>query len=120
MSQKKDFIFLEGLETRCVVGIFDWERKIKQKIRVDLIISVDVRRAAKRDRIEDTVNYKAIAKRLLYEIPRTRFHLVESLAEFIATLCLKEFGLSEVSVKLSKPGAIRSADNVGIQITRRR
>ena len=115
-----DRIFLTGLETRCIIGIFDWERKIKQKVLIDLEIPVDARRAARRDRVEDTINYKALSKRLLLEIRKTRFHLVESLAEFIARLCLKEFKLSAVTIRISKPGAIRHAQNVGVEITRRR
>ena len=114
-----DRIFLTGLETRCIIGIFDWERKIKQKVLIDLEIPVDARRAARRDRVEDTVNYKVLSKRLLLEIRKTRFHLVESLAEFIAHLCLKEFKLPAVTVRISKPGAIRHAQNVGVEITRR-
>ena len=116
----KDRIFIEGLETHCLIGIFDWERKVKQKILIDLEFPTDARKAAKRDRIEDTVNYKEIAKLLLQEIPKSRFQLVESLAEFIADLCLQKIGLPEITVRVSKPGAIRGSKNVGIVITRRR
>ena len=114
-----DRIYVEGLETRCVIGIFHWERKVKQKVRIDLQIPTDARQSAKRDQIDDAVNYKAIAKTILHEVPRTKFRLVESLAEFVANLCLKKFGLREVTVRISKPGAIRSAQNVAIEITRR-
>lgn len=120
MDSKKDFIFLEGLETRCVIGISDWERKIKQKVRIDLSFPVDARRAARRDRVEETVNYKRVAKRVLGEVGKSRFRLVESLAESVARLCLKEWGLGEIAVRVSKPGAIRGAKNVGVQITRKR
>lgn len=120
MDSKKDIIFVEGLETRCVIGIFDWERKVRQRVRIDLEILTDTHRAAKRDRIEDAVNYKAIVKRILRETQKTRFRLVESLAEFIARLCLKEFHLREVTVRVSKPGAIRGAKNVGVRISRRK
>ena len=120
MPRKKDFIFLKGLETRCVIGIFDWERRVRQRILIDLAIPIDARRAARHDRIADAVNYKAVAKRLLQAVPKTRFQLVESLGEFVAGLCLKEFGLREVTVRLSKPGAIRGAENVGIEITRKK
>lgn len=120
MNSKVDFIFLEGLKTRCVIGIFDWERKIKQTIWIDLQFPTDAGRSARRDRIEDAVNYKNIAKLILREVPKTRFRLIESLAVFIADRCLKEFGLGEITVRISKPGAIRGARNVGTQITRRR
>ena len=118
MDSKKDFIFIEGLETRCVIGIFDWERKVKQRVTIDLKIPTDTRRASRSDRIEDAINYKAIAKRILRETQKSRFQLVESLAESIATLCLKEFKLRWISVRVSKPGAIRGSKNVGVEITR--
>lgn len=120
MDSKKDWIFIEGLETRCVIGIFDWERKVKQKVRIDLEISTDAGHAARRDRVRDTVNYKQISKFVLAKVPKSRFSLVESLAEFIARSCLKEFDLGQITVRVSKPGAIRGAQNVGVQITRKR
>ena len=116
----KDRIFIEGLQTRCLIGIFDWERKVKQKILIDLEFPADVKKAARRDRIEDTINYKEIAKLLLREVPQTRFQLVESLAEFIAQRCLEKFNLAEITVRVSKPGAIRGSRNVGITVTRAR
>ena len=119
MNSKKDRIFIEGLEARCVIGIFGWERKVKQKVRIDLEIPTNARRAAKRDRVEDTLNYKKVAKRILAQVPKTRFELVESLAEFIARLCLEESGCREITVRVSKPDAIRGAQNVGVQITRK-
>jgi len=119
VDSKRDFIFLEGLKARSVIGIYHWERKIRQKILIDLVIPADTRRSARRDRIEDTLNYKALAKLILREVPKTRFQLVESLAEFIASLCLKNFPLPSVTVRVSKPGAIRGSRNVGVQITRR-
>ena len=116
----KDRIFLEGLQSQCVIGIFDWERRLKQKILIDLEFPTDTRKAARRDRIDSTINYKEIAKLLLREVPKTRFQLVETLAEFIAELCLKRFFLPEITVRVSKPGAIRGSQNVGVQITRKR
>ncbi|MBI4115269.1 MAG: dihydroneopterin aldolase [Candidatus Omnitrophica bacterium] len=118
MNSNKDRIFLEGLEARCVIGIFDWERKIKQRVLIDFEILTDAKRSAKRDNIKAAIDYKTLTKRVLSEVPKTRFKLVESLAEFIADLCLKEFGVREITVRVSKPGAIRGARNVGVQITR--
>lgn len=118
--KNRDTIFLEGLEARCVIGIFNWERKIRQNVLIDLGFLTDVGRAARGDRIEDAVDYKKIAKRIVREVSKSRFQLVESLAEFIAALCLKQFKLREITVRVSKPGAIRGARNVGVQITRKR
>ena len=120
MNSRSDRIFLEGLEARCVIGIFDWERRVRQKVLIDLEFAADTRRAARRDRIEDAVNYKSLAKRILQETRKSRFALVESLAEMIARLCLEEFKLREVKVRVSKPGAIRGARNVGVEIVRRK
>lgn len=102
-----------------MIGIFGWERKIRQKVLIDLELPADVRRAARRDRIEDAVNYKAIAKRILQVAGKSRYQLIESLAEKIASICLVEFHLPEVRVRVSKPGAIRGARNVGVEIYRR-
>ena len=120
MDSRKDSIFIEGLQTRCVIGIFDWEKRVKQKVLIDLEILTDARGAARRDRVEDTLNYKKVVKFLLARVQKTRFSLVESLAEFIARLALKEFNLRQITVRISKPGAIRGAKNVGVQITRKR
>ena len=120
LSRGTDRIFLEGLEVRCVIGIFGWERGVKQKVSIDLEFPADARRAAVSDQIGDTVNYKEIVKLLLREISKSRFQLIESLAEFIADLCLQKFNLGEIAVRVSKPGAIRGSRNVGIFITRKR
>ena len=82
----RDIIFLQSLEAKCVIGIFDWERKLTQKTLVDLEFSADIRKAAKRDRLEDTVDYKKIAKHTLAFISKSRFFLIETLAERLALL----------------------------------
>jgi dihydroneopterin aldolase len=115
-----DLIFIEGLEAKCKIGIFDWERKILQKIVLDLEFPADIRKAARKDRIEDTVDYKAIAKFTLRYIEKSEFFLIETLAERLAELLLKNFRMKEIKLRLSKPGALRSSKNVGIQIIRRR
>ena len=115
----KDRIFLTGLEVACIIGIFDWERKIKQKVRIDLEIPTDVRKAARRDRIEDAVDYKKIAKRTAAFVRASRFYLIETLTEKLAGMLLKEFRLKEIKLRVSKPGAVRGSENVGIEITRK-
>ena len=115
-----DKIFIRALKTEAIIGIFDWERQVKQTVIIDIEISADVRKAALSDSIEDTLNYKKIAKRVLTFVENSQFHLVETLAERIAMLILDEFGVSNVSITLSKPGAIRSSRDVGVMIERGR
>lgn len=115
-----DKIFLQGLEIKCIIGIFDWERKTRQKVRIDLEFPADIRRAAKSDRIENTLDYKRIAKRTIDFVSKSRFYLIETLTEKLAALLLKEFRLNEIKVRVSKPGAIRGAENVGIEIIRKK
>src|ERR1700721_3208212 len=100
-----DKIFIHALKTEAIVGIFDWERQVKQTVIVDLEISADVRKAALSDSIEDTLNYKRVAKRVLAFVEGSQFHLVETLAEHLAMLILEEFGVGWVRITLRKPGA---------------
>lgn len=116
----QDKIFIESLEARCRIGIFDWERKILQKILVDMEFPADIRKAAKRDRIEDTVDYKGITKHALNFISTSKFFLIETLAERLAAELLKKFRLSQIKIRLSKPGALRNSKNVGVEILRKR
>jgi dihydroneopterin aldolase len=115
-----DRIFLRDLRTEVIIGIFDWERRVKQTISIDLEIPADVRRAAATDRIEDTVNYKALAKRVLSFVEASECQLVETLAERVALLLLEEFDLDWVRLTLNKPGAIRSSRDVGVALERTR
>jgi len=115
-----DTIFLKGLTTETIIGIFDWEREIRQTIAVDLEMSADIRRAAATDHIDDTLNYKRVAKRVLAFVQDSRFQLIETLAERIAELILTEFAIDWVKVTLHKPGAIRHSRDVGVIIERSR
>lgn len=114
-----DKIFLEQLEVPCIIGIFDWERKVKQKLLIDLEMPVDARKAAKKDSIDATLDYKGIAKRCIDFISKSKYFLIETLAEDLAQLLLKEFKLANIMVRVSKPGAIRGSKNVGIEIFRK-
>jgi dihydroneopterin aldolase len=115
-----DKIFIHALKTETIVGIFDWERQVKQTVVMDIEFSADIRKAALSDSIDDTLNYKGVAKRVLAFVEESSFHLVETLAEHIAMLILEEFGVSWVSIALSKPGAIRSSRDVGVKLERTR
>lgn len=113
-----DTIFLHGLKIDAVIGIWDWEKRIRQTIEIDLDMAFDIRRAAETDNVEDTLNYKAVANRIKELVDTTQFELVETLIERIASLVMKEFDVPWVRVRLSKPGAIRGSRDVGVLIER--
>jgi dihydroneopterin aldolase len=119
-EDQTDAIFLHDLRIETVVGIWEWERRIRQTISIDLEMGADIRPAAATDRIEDTLNYKAVAKRLQEFVGNSDFQLVETLAERIAALVLDEFAVPWIRVRVSKPGAIRGARDVGVVIRRDR
>ncbi len=113
-----DKILIEGLEVRTVIGIYDWEREIRQMVRLDMEIAWDVSKAAASDAIEDTLDYKAVAKRLIAFIEGSSFGLIEALAESCAAIVVEEFGVPWLRLKLSKPGAVRGSENVAVLIER--
>ncbi|CAN5153922.1 dihydroneopterin aldolase [soil metagenome] len=115
-----DAIFLRELAVQTIIGIQEWERRVRQLVKIDLELSVDARRAAATDRIEDTLNYKLVATRIVDFVSQSEFRLVETLAENIAALVLREFAVAWVRVSVNKPGAIRNATDVGVRIERRR
>ena len=118
--ESHDRIFLRGLAVDCIIGFVDWERRVKQTVVIDLEMSIDCRRAAIRDDVADTLNYKTVAKRLSAFVAASSFNLVETLAERIAALILEEFGVAWVRITLSKPGAIRGSRDVGVTVERTR
>jgi len=116
-----DRIFVQGLELYCVIGLQPWERQVKQKVRIDLTMETDCRPAAAGDDASVALDYKAVSKRVQQLVEESGFRLVESLAETIAAAVLAEFPRAEsVRVRLAKPGAVRFADAVGVEIERRR
>jgi 7,8-dihydroneopterin aldolase/epimerase/oxygenase len=115
-----DKIFIRALKSEAIIGIYDWERQVRQTVLIDLEFSADIRRAALTDSIDDTLNYKRVAKRVLGFVETSRFQLVETLAEHIAMLVLEEFGVGWVRIVLSKPGAVRSSRDVGVTLERSR
>jgi dihydroneopterin aldolase len=115
-----DKIFIHALKTEAIIGIFDWERQVRQTVLLDIEMSADIRKAALTDSIADTLNYKGVAKRVLAFVEASQFHLVETLAESVAMLILEEFAVSWVGIVLSKPGAVRSSRDVGVVLERDR
>jgi dihydroneopterin aldolase len=113
-----DIVFLRGLRIETVIGIYDWEKGIKQPVILDLEMSTDVARAAASDRIEDAVDYKAVSKRLKQFVGEGRFELVETLAERCAEIIRTEFGVRWVRLTANKIGAVSDARDVGVTIER--
>ena len=103
-----DIVFLHGLKVETTIGIFAWEREIKQTVILDLELGTDIARAAHSDRIEDTLNYKELSKRIAQFTGAAQFQLVETLAEQVATLVLKEFEVSWLRLRINKRGALRN------------
>jgi len=115
---KTDIVFLHDLTIETVIGIYDWERKIKQSVIFDLDMATDVARAARSDHIDDAIDYKSVAKRLIEYVSEARFQLVETLAERVAEIVLTEFNVKWVRLRINKKGAVRYAGDVGVVIER--
>ncbi|HJL95578.1 MAG: dihydroneopterin aldolase [Gammaproteobacteria bacterium] len=113
-----DKVFINNLEVEAIIGIFDWEREVRQIISINLEMEFDNKIAAKSDDINDALDYKKVGKRVTAYVERSKYKLVESLAEQIAKLVLREFPVSSLTVSVTKPGAMRGSESVGIRITR--
>ncbi|MFO1506553.1 MAG: dihydroneopterin aldolase [Lysobacterales bacterium] len=113
-----DIVFIEDLRIETVIGIYDWERNIRQTVALDVEMAFDNTRPAASDRIADTLDYKAVAKRLIAFVEGSRFELVETLAERCAAIVREEFGVGWLRLKLSKPGAVTGSKAVGVVIER--
>lgn len=114
-----DIIFIRDLRIETVIGIYPWEREIKQTVSIDLELGTDIGKAAATDTIVSTLDYKAVSKRLIAFVGESHCFLLETLGERIAQLLLAEFQVPWLRLTLSKPGALRDAANVGIIIERR-
>ena len=113
-----DIIFLHGLKARCTVGVWEWERRIKQTLIFDVDLAADIRSAAATDELDDTLNYKAIARAIIAHVEASEYQLVETLAESVATLLIEEFKISWCRIKLNKGPAVRDVRSVGVIIER--
>jgi len=113
-----DIIYLKELKIDTIIGVYAWERQFKQTVILDLEMATDIRSAAATDNIADTLNYKAVAKRLIEFVSHSEFQLIETLAERVAEIVLTEFEVQWVRLCLNKRGAVRGARDVGIMIER--
>ena len=114
----KDLVLIEGLEIRTVIGIYDWEREIRQTVRLDLEMAWDISNAAESDEIDDALDYKSVSKRLISFVEGSSFGLIEKLAEECAQIVIGEFGVPWLRLKMSKPGAVHGAENFAVLIER--
>ncbi len=112
-----DTIFIRGLSVEAVIGVYDWEREIRQTLILDLDMANDSGRAAASDRIEDALDYHAVSERLRAYVGGSSFQLIETLAESCAALVREEFGVPWLRLTIHKPGAVQGAD-VGATIER--
>ena len=115
-----DIVFIRDLRIETVIGVYDWERKIRQTISIDLEMGTDVRPAAISDHIDDALDYKAVAKRMIQFIGESEFQLVETLAQRCADIILNDFQVPWLRLRVSKPGAVTGALDVGVLIERSR
>jgi len=113
-----DIVFLRGLRVDTVIGVYDWERRIKQTVILDFEMAADIRKAAATDDIKDALDYKAVAKRVEAFIKESEFRLVETLAERCAQIVRDEFNVPWLRLTLNKIGAVGCADDVGVIIER--
>ena len=113
-----DIVYIRDLRADCVIGVYAWERQVRQTLLIDLDLAADNRRPAATDRIEDALNYKAVAKRVVEYVGRSEFQLVETLAERLAEVLLEELKIPWVRVRVNKRGALRAAGDVGVVIER--
>lgn len=115
-----DRILIRDLAVRCILGISAEERRAKQDVVISLALSADLSRAGESDSFAEAIDYRAIKKRVLTLVEESQFHLLETLAESVARACLVTPGIVEVTVTVDKPGALRFARSVAVEIVRGR
>ena len=113
-----DIVFIHDLQIETVIGIYDWERKIRQTISLDIEMATDIGKAAASDNIDDALSYKTVAKRLIEFVEASEYELVEALAEKICSIVMDEFAVPWIKLTLHKPGAVRGSKSVGVIIER--
>lgn len=113
-----DLVYIRELEVETIIGIYDWEREIRQRINLDLDMGTDIRQAANTEDVDNTLNYKTVSDRLIEFIEQSEFQLVETMAEQLAEIVMTEFGVKWLRLRLGKPGAVPQAKDVGVIIER--
>ena len=120
MNHNLDRIHIRDLLLRCIIGVNDFERKDRQDVIINITLYADLRKSSSTDSIEDTVDYRAVTKKVIEVVENSQYYLVEALADHIARVCLSFEGVEKVDVTVEKPGALRFSRSVGVEITRTR
>ena len=115
-----DIVYIRELEIETIIGIFDWEREVKQLIKISYEVEVDIKKAFKSDNIEDTFDYKTTSKRIIKFVEKSSFQLIEALAEKVSKIIMQDERVLYLSLSVSKPGALRGSKEVGLTIFRSR
>ena len=120
MADSGDRILIRDLMVRGIIGLNDWEREKKQDILINLVLYVDCRVAGASDDVEDALNYRTLTKAVIAYVESSKHFLVEALAAGLSRICVVEFGAERAVVRVEKPGALRFAESVGVEIRRGR
>jgi D-erythro-7,8-dihydroneopterin triphosphate epimerase len=115
-----DQIQIKDLHLTTIIGINEEERRDRQDVLINIVLYADTQAAGASDDIDDAVNYRTITKRVIKLVEESEFYLVEKMAAGIAAICLEDPRVEEVSVRVEKPGALRFAQSVGVEIRRTR
>lgn len=113
-----DIVFIEKIEVATVIGVYDWEKKISQCLLLDLQMAWNNQLAAENDDISKALDYAKVAETVEKFAANSRFELVETFAERLATLLMQQFGIVWIKLKVTKPGAVATAKGVGVEIER--
>ncbi len=113
-----DIVYIHELEIETIIGVYGWEREVRQVVSLDLEMASDIQKAAASDNIAQALDYKRVAKRLIEYVGQSEFQLVETMAEQIAGIVMTEFAVPWLRLRLGKPGAVRGSREVGVIIER--
>lgn len=113
-----DIVYIKGLKADAIIGIFDWERKNKQRLVIDLEMDWDFTKAGKSDAIDDALDYAGVSEAVIEYVENTDFQLLETLVEKIAILVIEKFGVEKVGINLDKGAVVDHVDHVGVKIVR--
>lgn len=111
-----NIVYIKGLRAQAIIGIHDWERENRQELVIDLEMASDTSSAAARDRIDFALDYADVSQRVIAQVEGSQFQLIETLAETLAAMITRDYSVRWLRLRLSKPGAVAEADEVGVEI----